>query len=157
MNFKQFANAIVVAVLTLAAFAASSQAGAQTSWRVGEWTIVKQTSQMTDKVSCIAEPDSSPRIAVFADKAYLEVLPGTTSVQLRFGTNPAREGRLLTALERRSLSVEIAGNDFAELVKTQRLRVQIVRRYVPGDDGVQGLDFDGAGIGAAVEAVKKCA
>lgn len=147
---------ITAALIFLVAIAASVSSEAQglkdakATFKVGNWSVLRSTNTMTDKVSCTGIYKSNFGIQLVEDQLFVKITGGIQSVTLRFGENPAQSLRLPQDMEKKIGSVVIDGSDFRQALETTRLRLQVLTLI----RGMATEDLDTTGIQAAVEHIK---
>ena len=75
---------------------------------------------------------------------------GLESVTLRFGDKPARSMRLAEKAEKDLRSIVISGNDFTELIESDRLRIQAFTLV----GGITNEDFDLSTIKDVLDSIR---
>lgn len=142
---------MLVATMVISAQAtAASLKDAKTAFKSGNWKVLRSTDAMTDNTTCTGIYKDNYSIQLVKDSLYVTVRGGIQSVTLRFGENPPREVRLAEEMEKDIGTVIISGSDFSDLLKNNRLRVQVLTLV----RGVEDVDLDTTGIQAAVENIQ---
>ncbi|CAN7189059.1 hypothetical protein [Acidovorax sp. LjRoot117] len=143
-----------IAVLLLCALATGGvHANLKSATKVGifgNWTVLRDTDKMTDKVTCtgIYQQDYSRQLS--EDGLYISVKGGLSSITLRFDELPARPMRLAGKIEKDVRAVMLEGADFDLAVSSTRLRGQVLTLV----SGVQDFELDLSGIREAVAHIK---
>lgn len=123
---------------------------AKLAFKAGNWSVYRSIDPMKDTVDCTGVYKENYGIQLTDNTLFVSVEGGLKSVTLRFGDKPARDLRLASSMEKRVGSIIISGQDFAELLESQRLRVQastLIR-------GLANEDLDLSGLSEAVENIK---
>jgi len=129
---------------------AQSLKDAQTTLKAGNWTVLRSTDTMTDKVTCTGVYRTNRGIQLSNDGLYVNIKGGIKTVTLRFGENAARPLRLPQKMERDVGAVILEGSDFADALQSNRLRLQVLTLV----SGIATEDLDITGIQAAADHIK---
>lgn len=142
---------LTVALLILApASHAQSLKNGQTAFRSGNWTVIRSTDTMTDKVSCTGMYKANNGIQLGANAMYVTTRGGIQGITLRFGDSPARPMRLPQKMEKDVNAVIIDGNEFLEAVQSNRLRLEVLTLV----RGVSTEDLDITGVQSAFDSIR---
>lgn len=109
----------------------------------GNWTLYKGKDTMTDQTTCTGVYKQDANIQLVGHALYVGVRGGVSSVTLRFGETPARPMRLAEKSEKQLDAAVLRGSEFAEALKYDRLRVQVltlVRGLVDHDLNTAGIE-----------------
>ncbi len=116
----------------------------------GNWAVLRGVDAMTDKVTCTGIYKKDYAKQLVADRLFVSVRGGISSVTLRFDDEPAQSLRLATDTEKNINSVIINDAHFDALIRSSRLRMQVLTLV----SGVQNIDLDLKGIADAVENIR---
>ncbi len=149
---KTFSAAIATLLMFGTTLPCSAQGlkDAKTTLKTGNWTVLRSTDTMTDRVSCTGIYKSNSGIQLVQDRMFVGIAGGIRSVTLRFGENPPQSLRLPQDIEKKVNSVIVEGAEFRQALDTTRLRVQVLTLV----RGVTTEDLDTTGIQAAVEHIR---
>lgn len=123
---------------------------AKLAFKSGNWSVYRSIDSMKDTVNCTGVYKENYGIQLTDDTLFITVKGGLESVTLRFGDKSAHDLRLATEMEKKVGSIIISGADFAELLDSNRLRVQastLIR-------GLANEDLDLSGLSQAVSNIK---
>lgn len=120
---------------------------ATTAFKSENWTVLKSSDPMSDKVQCTGIYKDNYKIQLTENGLYISVSGGMRSVTLRFDDKPAHSGREATKGEDDVGAIVITGEDFSELINSERLRTQVLTRV----KGMDYQDIDLKGIKPALE------
>lgn len=149
---KGIVSILLASVFGLTSFGvgASQTLDGTVTYKSTNWKVVRSIDTMNDKVTCTGIYKDNHAIQLTPTTLYVTVNGGLETITLRYGDNAARSLRLPQDIEKKINAIIIKDVDFAELVDTNRLRVQastLVR-------GILTLDMDISGITGALEHIK---
>jgi hypothetical protein len=130
--------------IALAACGAQAQDGAEAPliFRSGNWDVHRTVDPMSDASVCTAVYNGQFSIALSENALTIAIPDGVRRVQLRFDSDPALPQREATHSEMRNGRIEITAADFAEVMRSHRLRYEAVT--VTHDIQVGDIDLNGA-------------
>jgi hypothetical protein len=144
--------AIVAAIARgLAAFAALptiAMAQLESSpvvFRSGDWAVHRTQDSMTDASICTAIYRNNATIQLASRSLTIAIADGLKDVTLRFDNENARQLRLPKRSERAVSAVDIEGQDFTYLLRSNRLRYRVLTL----DDALLEGDIDLTGASDA--------
>lgn len=143
---------MIVVAIFLAACSVQAQGlkNATKTLTVGNWTVLRDVDAMTDKVGCTGIYKGEPSIQLSDSGFYFRVTGGIEAVTLRFDSEPARQMRLATKMEKNIRAIILDGSDFSTVTNSTRLRYQVLTLV----SGTQSGDLDLSGIQEALAHIR---
>ena len=146
MPNRSLAVAAVVARLLAALVALPGMAMAQLEsspvvFRSGDWAVHRTQDSMTDANVCTAIYRNNASIQLASHSLTIAIANGLKDVTLRFDNENARRVRLPKRSERAVSAVDIEGDDFNYLLRSNRLRYRVLTlddTLVEGDIDLTG-------------------
>jgi len=139
--FVRYAGQILALSITAGA-GAQNLADAPLIFRSGNWDVHRTSDGMTDTSACVATYGTQYGVMLGENALTIAVPDGVRRVQLRFDNDTALPQRQATRDEVHASRIEIQGADFAEVLRSGRLRYEAVTRNndatVSGDINLSG-------------------
>lgn len=128
--------------LAVAGAQAQNVGDAPIIFRVGHWSVHRTVDAMNDATVCTAVYDGQNGTQLRENALDIDVGDGLRRVQLRFDDDPALPQREASHSEMRNGRIEIGGADFAEVLRSRRLRFSA---QTVANDAISGdIDLVGA-------------
>jgi hypothetical protein len=148
-NRRLAVAAVVARILTafavLPGIALAQLEGSPVVFRSGDWAVHRTQDSMTDASICTAIYRSNATIQLASHSLTIAIANGLKDVTLRFDNENARQLRLPKRSERAVSAVDIEGQDFTYLLRSNRLRYRVLTL----DDALVEGDIDLTGASDA--------
>ena len=108
---------------------------------VGNWTILRSTDSMTDKISCMAALKKGAEVQLVSNVMFVGVSGGPRSFLFRIDDKPSSDTILVDAISARIGAIRLNGSIFDDISKGKRLRLQVLtaREVANMDLNIEGI------------------
>lgn len=134
---------MIALVLALVGSNSVAQGLGQRVRTLGQWTVYRSVNSMTDQVTCVATAnDGSVQVTVDTFSIGYRGRGGVSSYRYRLDDGPATELHLASGIERDIGAFIIRGDEFQNILKANRIRVEaltILRGLANDDIDLTGL------------------
>lgn len=152
MKQRQWIVAVAFSVLSMSAMGQSASvdtALGKVEKTFQNWEVRASINPMTDERTCVAIPQGSPRIQ--ATQRMLAISfkgkGGVKGYEYRLDDKPVSPMKVASDIERDVSAVIFEGNDFSQVLSSNRLRIQVV----PVLRGLHFEDINTQGLSQAVQ------
>ncbi len=132
---------ILTAFVALPGIALAQLESSPVVFRSGNWAVHRTQDSMTDANICTATYRNNAAIQLASHSLTIAIANGLKDVTLRFDNENARQLRLPKRSERAVGAVDIEGDDFTYLLRSNRLRYRVLTlddTLVEGDVDLTG-------------------
>ncbi|MES1982065.1 MAG: hypothetical protein V4443_06265 [Pseudomonadota bacterium] len=141
---------IFLAALIFSAIPAAEAYDSTATFQSGKWTVNTSVNEVDNTAVCTAVYQGNEHVQLSSDALYVGVRGGISTVTLHLDDKPARPVRPATEREDSMGTVIFADDELAQVITSRKLHAEVVTI----SNGVQTIDLDLDGIGAAIKHIR---